>query len=298
VAARRGRRGDARHGPAGVPVAGPRQARRPVPVPRRARPKRALHLPARRAQHGRQGRQCLRHVAGLVRAVLQRRATLPADSRRRLAGRPVPVPGAIRRLVAGRADDPDGWAVYKCTWEAGEDDSPASTPTARRHVVSEYRAAGRAPGDDGALGVSAARFADVLGRADEAGRGARSPPPTPTRRVRSGIRSPAVPRLGRPNRALPGAGRRGQLLGHRPVPLLGAGVHARSWPTRRRGAACRPGPRDRAVRPASLDPLGFVELRALGRPHWRPAGEGSPPAWRRASSTASIPSWTASRSGQ
>jgi hypothetical protein len=35
--------------------------------------------------------------------------------------------------------DPDGWAVYKCTWEAGEDDTPRLDPERRGdNVVSKY----------------------------------------------------------------------------------------------------------------------------------------------------------------
>ncbi|MDP8922986.1 MAG: hypothetical protein M3O34_08945 [Chloroflexota bacterium] len=67
--------------------------------------------------------------------------------------------------------DRDGWAVYKCTWEAGEDDTPRLDPERRGdNVVSELV---RPVELQAALVLSAsvlARFAAVLGRDDEAAR--------------------------------------------------------------------------------------------------------------------------------
>lgn len=62
--------------------------------------------------------------------------------------------------------DPDGWAVYKCTWEAGEDDTPRLDPERRGdNVVSAFV---RPVELQAALALSAgvlARFADVVGDA-------------------------------------------------------------------------------------------------------------------------------------
>ena len=67
-------------------------------------PERPVRLPARRAEHGGVGWQHLRDVAGLVRAVLQPGAAVQPDARPRLARRDLPVPDAVPRMVAGRAD--------------------------------------------------------------------------------------------------------------------------------------------------------------------------------------------------
>ena len=65
--------------------------------------------------------------------------------------------------------DRDGWAVYTCTWEAGEDDTPRLDPERRGdNVVSEFV---RPVELQATMALSAsvlARFADVLGHADEA----------------------------------------------------------------------------------------------------------------------------------
>ena len=67
--------------------------------------------------------------------------------------------------------DAEGWAVYKCTWEAGEDDTPRLDPERRGdNVVSEFV---RPVELQATMALSAsvlARFADRLGRADEAER--------------------------------------------------------------------------------------------------------------------------------
>ena len=67
--------------------------------------------------------------------------------------------------------DADGWAVYKCTWEAGEDDTPRLDPERRGdNVVSAFV---RPVELQATMALSAgvlARFATVLGQPDEAAR--------------------------------------------------------------------------------------------------------------------------------
>jgi len=67
--------------------------------------------------------------------------------------------------------DRDGWAVYKCTWEAGEDDTPRLDPERRGdNVVSELV---RPVELQATMALSAAvleRFAGALERADDAAR--------------------------------------------------------------------------------------------------------------------------------
>jgi hypothetical protein len=64
--------------------------------------------------------------------------------------------------------DADGWAVYKCTWEAGEDDTPRLDPERRGdNVVSAYV---RPVELQAMMALSAgvlARFATVLGRGQD-----------------------------------------------------------------------------------------------------------------------------------
>ena len=127
--------------------------------------------------------------------------------------------------------DADGWAVYKCTWEAGEDDTPRLDPERRGdNVVSAFV---RPVELQATMALSAgvlARFAEVLGQPDDGATLARG---------RGGVRPSAPARSGTLTEgrfrdwdaragAFPGAvrARRDELLGHRSVPLLGAGVHA------------------------------------------------------------------------
>jgi hypothetical protein len=67
--------------------------------------------------------------------------------------------------------DADGWAVYKCTWEAGEDDNPRLDPERRGdNVVSAFV---RPVELQATMALSAgvlARFATVLGKQDDATR--------------------------------------------------------------------------------------------------------------------------------
>jgi hypothetical protein len=67
--------------------------------------------------------------------------------------------------------DADGWAVYKCTWEAGEDDTPRLDPERRGdNVVSSFV---RPVELQATMALSAgvlARFATVLGHLDDAAR--------------------------------------------------------------------------------------------------------------------------------
>jgi hypothetical protein len=67
--------------------------------------------------------------------------------------------------------DAEGWAVYKCTWEAGEDDTPRLDPARRGdNVVSEYV---RPVELQATMALSAdvlARFATALDRPDDAAR--------------------------------------------------------------------------------------------------------------------------------
>jgi hypothetical protein len=64
--------------------------------------------------------------------------------------------------------DPDGWSVYKCTWEAGEDDTPRLDPERRGdNVVSAFV---RPVELQAMMALSAGvlrRFAAVLGRTDD-----------------------------------------------------------------------------------------------------------------------------------
>lgn len=67
--------------------------------------------------------------------------------------------------------DRDGWAVYKCTWEAGEDDTPRLDPERRGdNVVSEYVRPVELQATMALSAAVLARFADVLGHAAEAAR--------------------------------------------------------------------------------------------------------------------------------
>lgn len=67
--------------------------------------------------------------------------------------------------------DADGWAVYKCTWEAGEDDNPRLDPERKGdNVVSSFV---RPVELQATMALSAgvlARFATVLGHAEDVGR--------------------------------------------------------------------------------------------------------------------------------
>src|SRR5215212_1448167 len=67
--------------------------------------------------------------------------------------------------------DPEGWAVYKCTWEAGEDDTPRLDPERRGdNVVSAFV---RPVELQATMALSAgvlARFAGVLGKPDDVSR--------------------------------------------------------------------------------------------------------------------------------
>jgi len=67
--------------------------------------------------------------------------------------------------------DAEGWATYKCTWEAGEDDTPRLDPERRGdNVVSEYI---RPVELQATMALSASvleRFATVLGRSDDSAR--------------------------------------------------------------------------------------------------------------------------------
>ena len=67
--------------------------------------------------------------------------------------------------------DRDGWGVYKCTWEAGEDDTPRLDPERRGdNVVSEFVRPVELQATMALSAAVLARFVDVLGRADEADR--------------------------------------------------------------------------------------------------------------------------------
>ena len=83
---------------------------------------------------------------------------------------------ALYPFLAGYLDwwlaertDADGWATYKCTWEAGEDDTPRLDPELRGdNVVSEYV---RPVELQATMALSAGvleRFATLLGRPDDA----------------------------------------------------------------------------------------------------------------------------------
>jgi hypothetical protein len=67
--------------------------------------------------------------------------------------------------------DAEGWAVYKCTWEAGEDDTPRLDPERRGdNVVSAFV---RPVELQATMALSAGvlgRFADLLGRTDDSER--------------------------------------------------------------------------------------------------------------------------------
>jgi hypothetical protein len=80
----------------------------------------------------------------------------------------------LRRYVEwwlAERTDADGWAVYKCTWEAGEDDTPRLDPDQRGdNVVSEYV---RPVELQATMAMSAgvlARFASELHQPDDADR--------------------------------------------------------------------------------------------------------------------------------
>ncbi|MCC7367527.1 MAG: hypothetical protein IT306_03840 [Chloroflexi bacterium] len=67
--------------------------------------------------------------------------------------------------------DADGWAVYKCTWEAGEDDTPRLDPERRGdNVVSEYVRPVELQATKALSAGVLARFASALGQSDEVAR--------------------------------------------------------------------------------------------------------------------------------
>ena len=83
-----------------------------------------------RVQHGRRRRQPLRHVPGLVSAVPQRRAAVLAHSLdREWLTQIYPYACAFVDWWLEHRVDGDGWVVYKCTWESGEDGNPRLDPT-------------------------------------------------------------------------------------------------------------------------------------------------------------------------
>ena len=67
--------------------------------------------------------------------------------------------------------DPEGWAVYKCTWEAGEDDTPRLDPERRGdNVVSQYVRPVELQATMALSASALARFAAALGRSADAAR--------------------------------------------------------------------------------------------------------------------------------
>jgi hypothetical protein len=67
--------------------------------------------------------------------------------------------------------DPDGWAMYKCTWEAGEDDTPRLDPERRGdNVVSELVRPVELQATMALSATVLGRFADELGEHAEAAR--------------------------------------------------------------------------------------------------------------------------------
>ena len=67
--------------------------------------------------------------------------------------------------------DSEGWAVYKCTWEAGEDDTPRLDPERRGdNVVSEYVRPVELQATMALSAAVLARFAEQLGWPDESAR--------------------------------------------------------------------------------------------------------------------------------
>ena len=165
------------------------------------------------------------------------------------------------------------------------------------------RAAGRASGDDGALGrgAGAVRGGAGRGRRTQARwRDARGRVPGPDARALGPGRA-ALPGLGRPNERFLAAGRRGELLGDRPVPVLGAGVHAAAGRPRTT-TTCGPGS-GRELQQYDGPPWtlwaswSYVVLEAAPDRDRRPA-DRSRGGWRRGSSGGSTTSLTPARSRQ
>ena len=161
---------------------------------------RPVRLPARRAEHGGVRWQHLRDVAGLVRAVLQPGAAVQPDAGYGLAGRDLPVPVAVPGVVAGRADRSGrlGRLQVHLGGRRGRHAAPGPRAAGRQRRLG-VRAAGRASGDDGALGRGVGAICGGAGPSRRTRRaGAAWRPSTWIGRASSGTRSSGASATGTP----------------------------------------------------------------------------------------------------
>ena len=192
---------------------------------------------------------------------LNLRAAVPAHARPRLAGAALPVRRAPTSTggCANRVDA-DGWVVYKCTWESGEDGNPRLDPTGSGDADIARR--GRARSScrrrmAHAAGVLAF-FAARARPADDVPRW-RQLEADYRERTRAAVRSADGPlsRLAHRRAAVPASRARAAVLGHR----RRAATRAQSLtPLLHRRAAGRR--RGLAPRLPALDAVAVVDLVA------------------------------------